>query len=161
MGNSLIVVGMADMQIASHGETLVTYGLGSCLGICLYDIISHIGGMAHIMLPNRVSIEDRNVAKYADTAIPELLRRMCAAGALRTSIVSKIAGGAHMFGRTADTDVIKVGQRNIDMSREVLKKLMLPIKADDTGGNYGRTILLNAQNGSLLIKTIGHGEKQL
>lgn len=159
--SNLIVVGMADMQTANNGETLVTYGLGSCVGICLYDAMTRVGGMAHIMLPSRSMIEDRNLAKYADTAIPELFRRMCVIGARKVGVVAKIAGGAHMFCGTTNTDVIKVGQRNVEKTLELLRKLGIPIRAEDTAGTYGRTILLDTANGSLLIKTIGHGEKQL
>ena len=159
---SVIIVGMADMKTAREPDVLTTIGLGSCIGITMYDIITHIGGMAHIMLPDSKAAHDTtNVAKFADSALPELLRRMVGMGVKKNSVVTKIAGGASMFAYSSSADMIKVGIRNAEACHAVLKKMGLPLKAEETGGTFGRTIELHTQTGALLIKTIGHGNKTI
>lgn len=155
-------VGMADLKICVPPDVLSTLGLGSCIGICLYDPGSKISGLAHIMLPSSELIKNNsNVAKFADTAIIKLIDDMVTAGANKRRLVSKIAGGAQMFAFTSQNDSMKVGQRNAESVRLILKGLNIPILADDTGGNYGRTIEFYSDNGKLLIKTIGHGTKEV
>ena len=155
-------VGMADLKICSSPDVLSTLGLGSCIGICLYDPGTKVSGLAHIMLPSSESIKNNsNTAKFADTAIVKLIDDMISAGANRRRIVSKIAGGAQMFAFSSQNDSMKVGQRNAESVRKILKEMNIPILADDTGGNYGRTIEFYSDNGRLLIKTIGHGIKEV
>lgn len=157
-----IIVGMADLNTAKGGEVLTTLGLGSCVGIALFDPITKIGGLAHIMLPESTAFSSDaqvNRAKFADTAIVDTIARMTQMGANRISLTAKIAGGAHMFTRSTHEDIIKVGQRNALKVREVLAALGIPIRAEDVGGTYGRTIELRTADGSLWIRTIGRGEK--
>ena len=158
--SNTIVVGMADLNVAKTGSALITYGLGSCVGVTLYDPIHRIAGMAHVMLPDSKTYRGVvNRAKFMDTAIEELLSRMASAGAPRSVLVAKIAGGAHMFGLSPESDVIKVGLRNCEMAQLILTKLSIPIKANQTGGKFGRTISIDADTGVLLIKTVGQGEQ--
>lgn len=155
-------VGMADLKICSSPDVLSTLGLGSCIGICLYDPGTKVSGLAHIMLPSSESIKNNsNIAKFADTAIVKLIDDMVKAGANRRRFVAKIAGGAQMFAFTSQSDSMKVGQRNAESVRKILKDMSIPILADDTGGNYGRTIEFYSTTGVLLIKTIGHGTKEV
>ena len=156
----LIKVGMADLKATKYPNFLITYGLGSCIGIALYDPINKIGGLAHIMLPdsNQARSSD-NPAKFADTAIPLLINNMIKLGASKSRIVSKIAGGAQMFSFTNTTDIMRVGERNAEAVRTTLKKLEIRLLADDTGGNYGRTVELNLENGMFRIKSIDRAEK--
>lgn len=155
-------VGMADLKICSSPDVLSTLGLGSCIGICLYDPGTKVSGLAHIMLPSSESIKNNsNIAKFADTAIIKLIEDMVKAGANRNRFVAKIAGGAQMFAFTSQNDSMKVGQRNAESVRIILKDLKIPVLADDTGGNYGRTIEFYSETGKLLIKTIGHGVKEV
>ncbi len=155
-------VGMADLKICSSPDVLSTLGLGSCIGICLYDPGTKVSGLAHIMLPSSESIKNNsNTAKFADTAIVKLIDDMIKAGANRRRFVAKIAGGAQMFAFTSQSDSMKVGQRNAESVRKILKEMSIPILADDTGGNYGRTIEFYSTTGVLLIKTIGHGTKEV
>jgi chemotaxis protein CheD len=154
----MIKVGMADYKIAARPDYLTTLGLGSCVGIGLYDKLTGIIGMAHIMLPNSSSAMDSsNIAKFADTAIPAMLDEMLKMGAAKFHIVAKIAGGAKMFSYGGENDFMKIGARNIMATEEILGNLKIPILAQDTGGNCGRTIELNSVNGSLLIRTVGKG----
>ena len=114
------------------------------------------------MLPSSKEIKNNsNTAKFADTGIELLLKKMLELGANKRSIVAKIAGGAQMFSFNSTNDILKIGERNVKATKEKLKELNIPILAEDTGGNYGRTIELNSEDGSLLIKTIGHGIKTI
>ena len=155
----VIVVGMADIKVAKHPDILTTLGLGSCIGITLFDRSSKTGGLAHIMLPTYKGFEGQNIAKFADSAIIELVNQLSRIGAARRSLVAKIAGGAHMFGRTQSNDLLKIGERNAAASLTILKQLGIPVHATDTGGKHGRTIELYLDTGALKIRTVGAGEK--
>lgn len=155
---ALIVVGMADLNVAAAPDVLTTLGLGSCVGVVIYDKLRLIGGLAHIMLPNSSGYGGQNRAKFADTAIIDLMRKMEQLGAKRNGLVSKLAGGAHMFAGTSAKNVLKVGERNIQACVQILTILKIPILANETGGNFGRTIEFYTQTGELKIKTVGHGE---
>lgn len=158
----IIKVGMADLQVGRHPCMLTTLGLGSCVGISLFDRMTKVCGMAHVMLPSSKQARDNaNVAKFADTGIIELLNQMLRLGAKRASVVAKLAGGAQMFAFREVSDVMRIGDRNAEASREVLGMLKVPIVSEDVGLNYGRTIELYSADGSVLIKTIGHGSKSI
>jgi len=155
----VIVVGMADLKVARSPDILTTLGLGSCIGITLFDKSRKIGGMAHIMLPTYKGFEGQNKAKFADSALIELVNQLTRIGASRSQLVAKIAGGAHMFGKAQNSDMLKIGERNAAASLAILKQLNIPVQANDTGGSHGRTIELNTDNGALKIRTVGAGEK--
>lgn len=156
----IIKVGMADLKVSVHPSVLITLGLGSCVGVALYDRYSRISGMAHIMLPSSLQSRRReNFAKFADTAIDKLVYEMIELGASKSHIIAKLAGGAQMFSFSTSTDIMRIGERNVAAAREMLRKYGIPILAEDVGGNYGRTIELYSEDGRLLIKTIGHGIK--
>ncbi|MHB1392457.1 MAG: chemotaxis protein CheD [Clostridia bacterium] len=158
----LIKVGMADLNAAYSPGILTTLGLGSCVGICLYDPATKISGLVHIMLPSSAQIKNNsNIAKFADTGIVKLMENMIRMGAKKSKLVSKIAGGSQMFNFNDASDIMRIGARNVTATKETLKFLNIPIIAEDTGGNYGRTIELYSETGILLIKTIGYGVKQI
>lgn len=151
-------VGMAQLAIGREPDQIKTLGLGSCVGVCLYDARLHLGGMVHVMLPEMSLYQDRgNRAKYADTGIKLLLQEMVAVGAVVSRIHCKLAGGAQMFTFAGQSDVMRIGQRNVLMSKQVLAAVGIPIVAEDTGGNYGRTIRLDCATGDLEVRTIGRG----
>jgi len=156
---AVIVVGMADLKVAKHPDTLTTLGLGSCVGITLFDRAKKIGGMAHCMLPTYKGFEGQNIAKFVDSAVIELINQLVRIGASRTALVAKIAGGAHMFGRSQNSDMLKIGERNAAAGLAILRQLSIPVQANDTGGSHGRTIELNIETGALKIRTVGAGEK--
>jgi len=151
-------VGMADAKVAKDGDSLRTLGLGSCVGITLYDDILKIGGMAHIMLPVSNLDKEVNLAKFADTGVPYLLEMVLGMGAARARLKAKMAGGAQMFANAHGLEVIRVGPRNIEAVQEMLEKLHIPIIASAVGGNFGRTIELDCQTGKLGIRTAQYGE---
>ena len=148
------IVGIAEMAVAKAPETITTLGLGSCVGIVLYDKMHKIGGLAHILLPNAPNgSDDVNIAKYADTAVGELIRRMAASGANPRLLTAKLAGGAHMFGTSEQSDVMQVGRRNVETSRLTLERQAISVLAEDVGGTNGRTIVLDCETGALLVRT--------
>ena len=155
----VIVVGMADLKVAKNPDILTTLGLGSCVGVTLYDKTKKIGGMAHCMLPSYKGYEGQNIAKFADSAIIELINQLHRLGVPKNALVAKIAGGAHMFGRSQNNDMLKIGERNAAASLAILKQLSIPIVGNDTGGTHGRTIELHMESGALKIRTVGAGEK--
>jgi chemotaxis protein CheD len=158
----MIKVGMADLKVVEFPDALTTLGLGSCVGICLYDASSKVTGMAHIMLPSSKAIrKNENVAKFADTAIVELIQQMEAKGAKKSRISAKIAGGAQMFSFSSANETMKIGERNAEAVRIILKEMGIPLKSDETGGNFGRTIEFFSENGKLIIKTAGKGIKEI
>ncbi|MCT4585466.1 MAG: chemotaxis protein CheD [Peptostreptococcaceae bacterium] len=157
-----IKVGMADYKIGKKEDILVTLGLGSCVGIILYDKVKKIAGMAHIMLPSSKEIKNNsNKAKFADTAIEEMLKELISEGVSKTRLTSKIAGGAQMFNIASKSDTLNIGKRNVISVKEKLSDLRISIIAEDTLGNHGRTIEFNCDTGELLIKSIGKGKQIL
>ena len=159
---TVIKVGMADMNVTRTPGMLTTLGLGSCVGVALYDPITKIGGLAHIMLPDSKQIKDHdNIAKFADTAIEALISLMIRQGSVKSRMVAKIAGGAQMFEFANMDDTMRVGARNVQAVTQILNKVNIPIISKDTGANYGRTVELYTDTGVYRIKTIGHGIKEI
>lgn len=155
-----IKVGMADLNTCKYPDSITTLGLGSCVGIVLYDPVTKIGGLAHAMLPDSKLINNnQNIAKFVDTGLNKLLEDMIQLGAKRYKIRAKLAGGAQMFKFDTTNDLMKIGQRNAEAAKLALKELRIPLVAEDTGENYGRTIELDTATGDLLIKSIGKGKK--
>jgi chemotaxis protein CheD len=138
---------------------ITTLGLGSCVGITLHDPIRKIGGLVHIMLPEFSGQMDHNRHKFADSGIADLLDALIKAGARRSSLVAKLAGGAHMFSGAGARDFLRIGERNVALTINTLHALRLPIVGNDTGGTHGRTIELYNDTGKLKIRTVGLGEK--
>lgn len=154
--SNIIKVGMADLKTCKAPDVLTTLGLGSCVGIVLYDPINKIGGLAHIMLPDSTQIRNNeNKAKFADTGILELINQMRQIGAVKDRLTAKIAGGAQMFSFNSSNELMRIGERNVLASKETLKKLKISIIGEDTGKNFGRTIEFYTVTGKLHIKTIG------
>lgn len=159
MGN-VIKVGMADLKVAKAPDSLITLGLGSCIGLTLYDPAIKLGGMVHYMLPDSTKLKNnQNIAKFGDTGINELYRQMIAQGASPRRMVAKIAGGAKMFEVSGLSDVGHVGERNADEAKLMLKELKIPLVAEDTGLNYGRTVQLDCETGEFHIKAVGKSSK--
>ena len=152
----LIKVGMADLKVGRAPDTLTTLGLGSCIGLTLYDPVSKIGGLVHYMLPDSAKLKNNtNIAKFGDTGIRELLKQVLASGANQRRLVAKIAGGACMFEMSGLSSVGNVGARNAEAAKEILKELKIPLVAEDTGLNYGRTVELKCETGEYVIKAVG------
>lgn len=161
MGN-VVKVGMADLKIAKAPDSLITLGLGSCIGLTFYDPAIKLGGMVHYMLPDSTKLKNnQNIAKFGDTGIRELYRLMIQNGASPRRMVAKIAGGAKMFEVSGQSEMGNVGLRNAEEAKLMLKELRIPLIASDTGLNYGRTVELNCENGDFYIKAVGKVTKTI
>lgn len=156
---TIIQVGIADMSIARAPDTLRTSGLGSCVGVVLYDLSQKQAGMAHIMLPDSSLARQKslNRAKYADTAIPALIEMLEKAGSPYWKLKAKLAGGAQMFKAYGAGQLMRIGPRNVEAVKRHLHALEIPIVAADVGGNSGRTIQFNPETGELVIRTVNKG----
>lgn len=163
MTELLIKVGMADLNVTTGTGVLKTTGLGSCVGVTIYDPRAKVAGMAHVMLPSSDIAKEGslNIAKYADTAIPEMVKRMLELGAVNSRMVAKMAGGAQMFAFSTSNDTMRIGPRNVDSCKEQLKLFSIPVLAEDTGGNFGRTIEFHTDTGVLVLRTVQQGVKEL
>ena len=162
MMTDLIKVGMADLKVACHPSVLTTLGLGSCVGIALYDRKKKIVGLAHVMLPSsKITSSITNRAKFADTGISDLVKEMISLGTDQRNLVAKIAGGAQMFAFTSASETMKIGFRNSEATRLILAEMNIPIISDDTGGNFGRTIEISSEDGRLMVRSIGFGIKYI
>ncbi len=155
----IINVGMADFKITKSPNLLTTVGLGSCVAVCLYDRERKVGGMAHFMLPDSQGNSHGNPQKYADFLLPLMLKELHKQGASRTNLLAKIAGGSQMFSFNGTSQVLKIGERNIEAAEKELKKLGIRLLAADVGGTSGRTVSFDLANGRLVVKTINQGEK--
>lgn len=156
----IVKVGMADLNICSAPDSITTLGLGSCVGIILYDSVKKIAGMVHVMLPDSTKIKNNeNVAKFADTGIDALIDKLVSVGANKSRLVAKIAGGAQMFAFSSNNDMLRIGERNIEASKNKLKSLGVRLLAEDTGLDYGRTIEFFPETGELYIKSVGKSLK--
>lgn len=154
-------VGIADLAIARREGILITYALGSCIGISLYDPVIKLGGLLHIMLPERGNMMDSNPLKFADSGISEMLRKMGVFGGVKSRYVCKIAGGAKMFDVGGSGSLGNIGERNIESVRKIFRDEQIRIMGQDVGQNYARTMLLDLENGEVKIKTFGRSEKNI
>ncbi len=153
MNKTLINVGVAQVKIGQNPSILRTI-LGSCIGICIYDRVKKMGGLAHILLPIDTS-NGTTPEKYADTAIPLLIQRLLKEGCTRNNMSAKIAGGASMFKFQANVTLGQIGDRNIEETKKILEQLKIPLLEEDTGGNTGRVIDFFLNDGHMKIKAAG------
>ncbi|HEX3032447.1 MAG TPA: chemotaxis protein CheD [Bacillota bacterium] len=160
---NLLSIGLGEMQISDDPNTvMVCYGLGSCIGISFYDPIKKVGALAHIVLPDSALARDKDSRpKYANTCIPYTLEKMQQKGALISRIIVKIAGGAQVLQVAGIKNRLDIGSRNIDAVKEALKLAGLPLRGQDVGGNFGRTMQFSIADGKNIIKMVGKGEKEI
>ena len=152
--NEKITVGIADMKMAKGSGVLITYALGSCIGLCFQDPALRLGALLHIMLPVNLEAGRKNPLKYADTGIRETLRQMMAHGALKSRISVKIAGGAKMF-EVSGGSLGNIGQRNIESVHTILRQEGIRLTAEDVGGTVARTLLFDVVSGQGCIRSYG------
>lgn len=153
-------VGIAEAAVCGKGGSIVTIGLGSCVGVCLYDASTKVAGMVHVMLPDSANTKNStNRYKFADTGIADLVQAMEKIGASKSRMVAKIAGGAQMFSSSNTSDIMKIGERNVTAVKDHLKKHGIRLVSEDTGENFGRTIELFSEDGALHVKSIKFGKK--
>ena len=160
--SNVIKVGMADLNICKSPDGITTLGLGSCVGVALRDPVTKIGGLLHAMLPDSTVIKNNTcVEKFVDSGLDELVKRMVRAGANKARLEAKLAGGAQMFAFQRNSDLVKVGERNAEAARKKLRAMHIRLLAEDTGLNYGRTVIYYPETGIYVIKAVGKPEKSI
>jgi len=155
---------MGDIVVAKHPVVLTSLGLGSCIGLVIYDDIAKVAGMSHIMLPNNHEDKDvKKLGKYADTAVPKLIEDLIALGALKSRLKAKMAGGAQMFSVPGKNSAsfLAIGERNIETTKKMLEQYGIPLVASDVGGNKGRSVEFYTDNWIMIVKVIGSEVKKL
>lgn len=159
-GRVIVRVGISDLNTVSAPDCIRTSGLGSCVGVVVYDLQKKVAGLAHIMLPESSLTRQKefNPFKYADTAMPILIENLIEIGARKFSLQAKLAGGAQMFQFSSGSDIMRIGPRNVKAVEQLLKEYNIPIIASDVGGNSGRTIEFDPSTGLLMIRTVNKGE---
>ncbi len=153
------VIGIADMAVSdTSADRLVTYALGSCLGVCVHDPVAGVGGMLHVMLPSSdidPQKAQRNPCMFVDTGVPELFRAAYRAGAQKERLVVKVVGGA-ASGEGDQPDNFQVGKRNVLTLKKLLWKNGVILRAEDVGGQrVSRTVFLQVGTGEVLVKANG------
>lgn len=147
-----IVVGIGDMKAVRGKWEIITYALGSCVGICLYDLNAGVGGMVHAMLPTAIrNLDFTNPDKYVDSGIKHLCHDLCHRGATVQNLRAKIVGGARMFEFKTTMGDTDIGSANVIQAKQTLAELGIKLKREVTGGTVARTIRFRTIDGSVLI----------
>jgi len=164
MSEESLPVGLGELKSgARNGQILVCYGLGSCIGLTVYDYSNRIGAMVHVVLPD--SSLNRGVltapGKFADTGVPAAIEAVVKLGGVRSRLQARVAGGAHMLNVVGAGSRLDIGARNIEAVRVALRQLGIPLLAEDTGGGHGRTVQLFIGSGRMVVSTVGRGSHEL
>lgn len=155
-------VGIADLNISFSPGKIITVGLGSCIGIAIYDCQNKLGGLAHIMLPDSTQFSKvTNPYKFADLSVSILVEKMVENGGKLSNMKAKIAGGASMFNFSDKKMNMDIGHRNGIAVKKALDEMRIPILGEDVGGNKGRTMIFNTFDGVVQIRTVGLGIKEI
>lgn len=155
-------IGLGEFHVSNDPhDVLVAFGLGSCLGIGMFDPVTRIGGLIHVVLPEHKVGNDPNNAKFVDTGIPLLLEKLVAAGAVQSRLVVRMAGGANMLVSPGLSGTFDIGTRNTSMAHQVLKKMNLKLQKEEVGGQVGRTVRLYIVDGRMTVRMMGSQERDL
>ena len=148
-----MVVGIADAKVSAEpGSVLVSYALGSCVAVCMYDALNHVGGLLHILLPDSALDPKKAQASpftFADTGVPLLVSQMVACGASARTLSVRLAGGAQI---TAGPDPFGIGKKNHAAVRKMLWKAGMMVDGEQVGGDVSRTVRLEVNTGRFLIR---------
>lgn len=152
-------IGIAEMGVVKGSQVIRTSGLGSCVGVVIYDEARQIGGMVHVMLPDSSLAKEGqlNKAKFADTAVKELVEHVVLNGGRRGNLKAKLAGGSQMFQFSSSNEMMRIGPRNVEAVLQQLEKLQIRVLGSDVGGNKGRTIEFSPENSLLNIRIVNQG----
>jgi chemotaxis protein CheD len=155
-------VGLAEMKFSrTPGDLIIAHGLGSCVGVALYDKLSRLGGMVHVVLPDSTIQHDNTMPeRFADSAIPLLIQKFKMLGGNVSMSFVKICGGSNMFAK-ANISSLNIGQRNVEAVIATLQKEGLRPLAQDVGGTNGRTFTLEIGTGRVLSRMIGMQEREI
>ncbi len=156
------VVGISDCKLSKDpSDTIVTYALGSCVGLSLYDPLATVGGILHLMLPDsrfRSRGRELNPFAYADTGFYAFMEKAMALGAAKGRLQAKVVGGSNMLQHSA---VLDIGKRNAEAMLSILSREGIPVTARSLGGTVGRSMQLDLSDGSVLVRILGRGQEKL
>lgn len=154
-------VGIAEFRVAQAPAVLVSYGLGSCLAIVLYDRERRIGGLAHTLLPApHPGVAESRPEKFVAGAIRLMLEELLQQGADRAVLTARIAGGANMFVSQFEVSAEEsIGARNVRAARETLHQLAIPLQAEEVGGSNGRTVEFDLDTGLVCVRSVCGGDR--
>ncbi len=156
-----LFVNMGELKVLEGNGRLITVGLGSCVGVALLDVQNKVAGLAHVFLANSGNHKPSDQpGKFADTAIPALLDSVLKKGARRYQLKAKIAGGAHLFPTAAGAS-LNVGKQNVEAVRRHLREVGVPLVAEDVEGSYGRKLVVNVDDGTVIVQAIGQSAREL
>lgn len=162
MAEQALPVGLGEIKVTGDpGEVLVAYGLGSCVGVGVYDPVAKVAGLLHAVLPQSLNGTESVPGKFVTTGVPKLIEEMEKAGALRSRLQVRIAGGANMLSAPGAKQSFNIGERNVAQTRVSLDAMRLRLLAEDVGGTVGRTVRLFAADGRMTVKALGSQEKAL
>jgi chemotaxis protein CheD len=154
--------GIARMgEVVFSGPNLTVLralGLGSCIGMCVFDPASKLGCLAHIMLPESRGKGEEQLGKYADTAVPFVIDEMVRRGSNKSKLCVAMAGGAQLFSFEGASDRMDVGRRNTEAVKQFLASSRVRICAEDVGGKFGRTLVMDTTTGAVVVKVVGGNE---
>jgi chemotaxis protein CheD len=157
-----LIVGIADIKVSNNkDDVVITYALGSCIGITVFDPVARVGGLLHYMLPDSTLDQSKareNPEMFADTGIPALFKSCYKLGAEKKRMVVKVAGGASILD---DTNFFRIGQKNIMAMRKIFWKNNVMVDKEDTGLNCNRTVRLEMSTGKVYIRSSGGEMKEL
>lgn len=154
-GEIPVMVKVGDLKVGAAAHTLLSLGLGSCVAVALYDGSRKIGGLAHVLLPDPSYARTPGPpGRFASSAVDALLTMMIAEGADRSRIFARIAGGASMFDNLAAAGSSSLGARNVTAVKESLERARIPLRAQDVGGGYGRSVYFRLSDGRLVVRSI-------
>lgn len=158
----IISVGLGELRVSRDPRAcLVAHGLGSCVGVCVYDPVAKVGALLHAMLPERNGQAPAQATKYVDSGIQQMLSELAGQGAARHRLVIHLTGGAHMLTAPGFKNTLDIGGRNAEMARSILQREGLQVADSDTGGHQGRTVKLYIDDGKVTVRSVGWGERQL
>ena len=153
---NVVLVRMAEIRVVESTRerpVALKTTLGSCVGVVIHDRERSVGGLAHIMLPQRAG-SDVVAGKYADSAVPELLERVLERGGRRGRLAAFVAGGACMFEQSSDPTIVAIGSKNVEAAKRALERLQVPVVYEDTGGNQGRTMVFDTSSGAVDVRKL-------
>jgi chemotaxis protein CheD len=152
-------LGAGELRVAEAPARLVIHGLGSCVAVFVYDPGAHVGGLAHILLPGPPRDTAAHTGRYATTAVAAVVAELIRLGATRAALHAKVTGGSRMFAYDAGKGRPTVGDKNVEATLKALRDARVEIVATDVGGDHGRTVVADLQDGSLTITTVRGGSK--
>lgn len=154
------IVSIGEYKVLQGVGVLKALGLGSCIGVCIYDAVARVAGLSHVFLPCSKDHSNSNVGKFADTALVLLVHELVSTGAHRERLEAKIAGGANLLDELGDS-FLDIGRQNLLAVEQVLAELQIPIRFRDTGGKKGRSLKIDVATCEVYLSVVGEGEKKV